>query len=441
MRFAPLLLCAVAFCASAPARAEITKFTESPAQPFAEQDKTFDPYVRVTFDVEGALVQDAPAAKTLDKALAGKDGRFEYKFQANVLRPEKRVGKVATLLIETEPENGAGADLLDVARERRMTVVFLSGGFDGLAEPLRAAALGDLVAHLRKNYGIAHIIARGFERKAEFLRNVSDASAGEGKRAPAILDALLLFDRVVGAPVMAMSKPPIVSIGPFAADVYSSSVFWRDDPKFAARDIGTPDDKNGRVYFLAGAAARSGAQIQNCAATPNTLSTAPAMRALLVALDEFVSRGVALPASRYPQKSGGSLVPARDLHWPKLPGVAPPAASDDRFAPAIDADGNETSGLRTPDQAVAIATHVGWNAQKDKAGPPCEAYGASLPFAANKAEREKAGDPRLSLQERFGLRDFYVATVRTVADKLVRERLLLKKDADAYVAQARKAPF
>jgi len=65
----------------------------------------------------------------------------------------------------------------------------------------------------------------------------------------------------------------------------------------------------------------------------------------------------------------------------------------------------------------------------------------TLPFAASKAEREKNGDPRPSLVERYGSRAYFVATMRVVADRLVRARLLLSEDADAYVAAAKTAPF
>jgi hypothetical protein len=43
--------------------------------------------------------------------------------------------------------------------------------------------------------------------------------------------------------------------------------------------------------------------------------------------------------------------------------------------------------------------------------------------------------------ERYGSRAYFVATMRVVADRLVKERLLLKEDADAYVATAKQAPF
>ena len=59
-----------------------------------------------------------------------------------------------------------------------------------------------------------------------------------------------------------------------------------------------------------------------------------------------------------------------------------------------------------------------------------------LAFAPTRAEREAAGDPRPSLEERYGGREAYVAKVKAAAEALVAERLLLPADAAAYVETA-----
>ena len=61
-----------------------------------------------------------------------------------------------------------------------------------------------------------------------------------------------------------------------------------------------------------------------------------------------------------------------------------------------------------------------------------------IPFARTKAEREAAGDPRPSLDERYGGRDAYVARVEAAAEALVADRLLLPADAALYVKAARE---
>jgi hypothetical protein len=441
MRARGFIACVGALCAATFARAEIVKFSESSTAPFAEQDKSANAYVRSTLDIEGSLDAGEPSLAALDKSLVGKDGRVDYKLQAVLLKAAKPPTKGATLLVETEPETSADAsDLIDVARQRHAAILFLSSDFDAAAEPLRAAVLRDLVSHMRKSYGVAHVIGRGAERKAELLQNVATRFGADRTSGAAVFDGLLLHDRTLAAPLVTTPISSSALNGPFVIETFGSSVYWRSGVKFAAREVVAQANPRRRLFFLAGIAARAGARSENCAAPVNMRSIGPAMRALFVALDEWVSKGVAAPSSRIPSEADRTLVAARDLRWPKFIGLDAPAG-DDRRAPAIDPDGNEIGGLRLPDQAVAIATFTGWNEQRDKAGPPCEAYGASLPFAVNKAERDKSGDPRPSLQERFGLRDFYVATVRVVADKLVKERLLLKQDADAYVAAAKKAPF
>jgi hypothetical protein len=172
----------------------------------------------------------------------------------------------------------------------------------------------------------------------------------------------------------------------------------------------------------------------NCSAPVNDRSAEPARRALLVALDDFLLGGPPPPASRR-----ADLAPAESLAWPKVPGLpAPPRGA--RLVPKIDVDGNESSGLRLPDQALPIATFTGWNAVKDKTKGDC-ASGAKLPFPISRAAREASGDPRQSLPERYGSRAYFVGALRSVADRLVKERLLLPQDADAYVAAGKEAPF
>ena len=69
-------------------------------------------------------------------------------------------------------------------------------------------------------------------------------------------------------------------------------------------------------------------------------------------------------------------------------------------------------------------------------GRICTLSGAYWPFAKTKAERVASGDPRLSLEERYGSHQAYVDTVKKAADKAVAERFLLREDADRLVAQA-----
>jgi hypothetical protein len=59
-----------------------------------------------------------------------------------------------------------------------------------------------------------------------------------------------------------------------------------------------------------------------------------------------------------------------------------------------------------------------------------------IPFAITMAERLVTGDPRLSLEERYGTHDGYVAAVTAAADNAMAQGYLLPADRDALVAQA-----
>jgi hypothetical protein len=178
----------------------------------------------------------------------------------------------------------------------------------------------------------------------------------------------------------------------------------------------------------------------------------PAIRALLVALDEWVVNGRDPPPSRLPRIADGTLVRAESVAWPKLASLVPPLAPDDVVAlgdwtdpqsplhawqplvPQVDADGNEIAGIRLPDIAVPRGTFTGWNLYKAPLpeGVLADRDGTYLTFAATRADREQANDPRPSVEERYLRRDAYVARVTEVAAQLQRDRLLLDYDDTAY---------
>jgi Alpha/beta hydrolase domain len=59
-----------------------------------------------------------------------------------------------------------------------------------------------------------------------------------------------------------------------------------------------------------------------------------------------------------------------------------------------------------------------------------------IPFAVTMAERLATGDPRLSLQERYGNHAGYVAAVTAAADNAMAQGYLLQADHDALIAAA-----
>jgi Alpha/beta hydrolase domain len=215
----------------------------------------------------------------------------------------------------------------------------------------------------------------------------------------------------------------------------------------------TPDGKrdlmlppNVRAYFLTGAqhaAARfpvpPGGQGQQPA---NPLEYWWTMRALLVAMTDWVVQGVEPPPSQVPKLADGTLVPITKLKFPALPGVQSPAiiqgprhdGRDQPFlVPQVDADGNELAGVRTAEQRVPMATYTGWNFRSSAIGGTTQLVsllGTALPFARTKAEREMSGDPRLSVEERYPSKAAYMAQAAAVTDALVKSRFLLTGDVD-----------
>ena len=69
----------------------------------------------------------------------------------------------------------------------------------------------------------------------------------------------------------------------------------------------------------------------------------------------------------------------------------------------------------------------------------CYLNGMHVPFAKTKEEREKSGDPRLSVEERYKDQADYVQRVSQAARSLVDERFLLQDDAERIIAEAAKA--
>ena len=136
---------------------------------------------------------------------------------------------------------------------------------------------------------------------------------------------------------------------------------------------------------------------------------------------------------------GFAHAPGANQIVPPVDWVDPPARIDNVYGArvcAVDVDGNETAGIRLPPIAVPLGTHTGWNVYRAQPDELADRDGSFIAFTRTRAEREAASDPRPSLEERYGSRAAYVAKIKTVAEALVAERLLLPADAAAYVETA-----
>lgn len=235
-------------------------------------------------------------------------------------------------------------------------------------------------------------------------------------------------------------------------------------------DLKLPDDV--RVYFIAGAEHLGKSDGTNgiCQQPRNTLDDrGPVLRAMLMRLSDWMQSGKAPPPSRYPTLAEGTLVDHDTWRaaFPKIPGfnlpaqhnqpsrldfgprfhsegiadIIPPKAGKPfrTILPAVNADGNETCGILLPDVAVPLGTYTGWNLRAAKFGAetmlsPLD--GMFLPFAKTKAEREKSGDPRLSLEERYPTQLEYLTRLTKAAKRLQAEGFLLDEDVIRIIERA-----
>jgi hypothetical protein len=238
----------------------------------------------------------------------------------------------------------------------------------------------------------------------------------------------------------------------------------------------TPDE-NARIYFLSGlqhfsvpfppqkAAAGSDLASQQ---KPNPNPVQWFWRALITDMDQWVKDGTPPPASTYPKIADGTLVPLNKWAFPKIPGVNTPHEMNLGYrldfgpqwkagivtieppkvgkpfgvlVPQTDADGNDLGGVRLPELQVPLATYTGWNLRDPSIGAPdlrLSFLGSFIPLARTSSEREKSGDPRPSVSERYVSREEHMGRFGEAAMKLVRDRFLLREDLAAVLERGER---
>jgi len=250
---------------------------------------------------------------------------------------------------------------------------------------------------------------------------------------------------------------------PKLIETNTSTEYWQKgasllhtDP-LGIRDVTLPP--NVRGYLIAGTqhGGRAGMPHDNgpCRNPRNWHDPMPAVRALLVALDEWVTNDRPPPESRLPRIDDGSLAAVENIAFPNIPGLVRPQSANDvtpladwtnpapaargyvALLPQVDADGNERAGIRLPDVAVPRGTFTGWNLYQSPYpdGELADRDGTFIAFAATESERARNGDPRPSIAARYpGNR--YDDALHAVGNTLVRDRLLLPEDADTFRSKA-----
>ena len=186
-------------------------------------------------------------------------------------------------------------------------------------------------------------------------------------------------------------------------------------------------------------------------------------RSMIANMDAWVRSNTLPPVSSYPRISDGTLVPLHDYALPAIPGVnraheanaayridfgpnwragilsvQPPKVGEafPVLVPQVDADGNESDGVRLPEIAVPLATYTGWNLRDPSIGAPDQRVAfevSDIPFAKTAADREKTRDPRRSIAERYTSREDYFIRYSKALENLIRQHWILPEDRDAIL--------
>jgi len=197
-------------------------------------------------------------------------------------------------------------------------------------------------------------------------------------------------------------------------------------------DVQLSDTPDVRYYLMSSLPHVGGVAAGICQQPQNPLTAGPVLRALVVAMDQWVTNGTPPPDNRVPTRSDGTLVPSlppSGMGFPNIPGVnyngilhtgdlfdfgpqfhegivsiLPPILLGTPypiFVPKMDADGNDIAGIRLPDISVPLATYTGWALRASAPGDPvpivdgCDAAGQRIPLPLTHADRLDSGDPRL----------------------------------------------
>jgi hypothetical protein len=267
---------------------------------------------------------------------------------------------------------------------------------------------------------------------------------------------------------------------PFVPKIFytnSSNEYWRGHAALThvtldgKRDL--PPIATTRIYHFAGTQhgpasqfppPRASGQLPN---NPNDYSWF--LRSLVLKMDRWIAKGDAPPASRYPTLAAKTLVERGALAFPTIPGVAVPTrllgamrldygpqfatarvrtieppvvgAAFPLLLPQVDADGNETDGLRSPELAVPLATYTGWSLYDARFGRDDELValqGSFIPLPPDEEQRELNHDPRLSIAGRYRDAEHYVELVAEHARPLVAQGYVRAEDVAQILERARE---
>ncbi|MYI75909.1 MAG: hypothetical protein F4057_11605 [Acidobacteria bacterium] len=206
---------------------------------------------------------------------------------------------------------------------------------------------------------------------------------------------------------------------------------------------------------------------------PSPTPFRPFQQALFLAMDRWITDGTPPPPSVHPRIADGTLVEWQEepSGWIPLPNVRyptviqqpelldygkdfakhrrierqPPLRTGKQYGvrvPALDADNNERGALQMPSVAVPLATFTGWNLRNPASGAPdalVRLTGGRIPFPRTAADRERTGDPRRAVTERYASFEDYLEQYMTAAEKLLAAGYLVDEHMDGLEAHAQSA--
>jgi len=300
----------------------------------------------------------------------------------------------------------------------------------------------------------------------------------------------------------ALHKVPKIMLTNHETEYWTRAASLVHTDVFGLRDKGQESHPYVRFYAINGSqhGAPSASSVRTNANDQHSdgfVEHRPVGRALLVALDRWVTDGIEPPPTLVPQIHKREMVTAEEhkAAFPKIPAytyngvtfpavrhpgtylkppradygpdffmpmphpwddvpVTYPGVQDENnvppkyFGPAyetrvpyFDADGNGIGGIRMTELTVPLGTYQGFNPRCDNCGAPnfVQPFNVSFwPFALTEAERIAKSDPRPSIEKRYGSKADYVAQVKRAAAKLQAQGFTLEEDELAAVALAEK---
>ena len=210
----------------------------------------------------------------------------------------------------------------------------------------------------------------------------------------------------------------------------------------------------------------------------NPMPHTETVNALRVHFRNWVMKGIEPPPSQWPRLVDGTLAVATKaaIGFPTLPQLRPTIPEMDfampvldydwgvgfravdgsgvptkvpppirralaMYAPVVDSDGNELGGVPVVLRDAPLGTYLGWNitaggARPFHQGQICNYVGGMVAFARTAAERRASGDPRWSLEERYGTHEGYVEAVRKATGRALSAGFLLEEDAQRLLHEA-----